>query len=148
MISLNSSGPKLFPYWLSTWLIYYEQVLISCSFRQKQLGAQWAYRHRSVMIIIEPVLVLFPALNCTHILASEAHSTGGKYSKEIRYLPTDSNTEFRCNMFATTYFFFINKHKLADTITLCPDSLLIPTMIESTHLRTCIATVEGCTILL
>ena len=70
-ISLNAPALELSLQWLSE---------ISHSFG---LGSQCAYKHRSVLILIDPTFVLFPYLNSTRILAhSEINSICGKYSRK------------------------------------------------------------------
>ena len=59
----------------------------------KLLEAQCAYKRESVVILIEPTLVLFPPLNCTHILEhSEINSTCRKYSRKYGTADTIETT--------------------------------------------------------
>ena len=63
-------------------------VKIKCRFHLfglNWLGAQCAYKRGSVVILIVLTLVLFPPLNCTHVLAHlEINSTSWKNSKKNR----------------------------------------------------------------
>ena len=63
--------------------ICHNLVQISQSFGLNFLGAQWAYKCRSVAILIVPALVLLPPSNCTRMFAhSEINSTREKNSRK------------------------------------------------------------------